>query len=263
IATFLAWALGSFLLYHYEALVNQDFSPWWKSFGSIFLYFIPFIERTALTPNGQTTILVLKWLGVFLVGAFFSPLIRKLLTADLVATFISWLQGRPLMQKDINGHIVIINWDERGREIVHRLTTIHGNADRGVLVVTPGRVDFSDDDLLREVISVVCDATQGKCLGKARIPFAHSVIILSSWKPPDLLDRRQSVDRDVADTKTIQSLRAIRDLCAAEEPQAHPCVTAEIRSASNRLEAERAGGDAIQLEVVCVDALGNDVLVQS
>jgi hypothetical protein len=110
---------------------------------------------------------------------------------------------------------------------------------------------------------VVCDATQGKCLGKARIPFAHSVTILSAWKPLNPLDRRQSVDRDVADTKTIQSLRAIRDLCAAQELQARPCVTAEIRSASNRLEAERAGGDAIQLEVVCVDALGNDVLIQS
>jgi len=263
IATFLAWALGSFLLYHYEALVNQDFSPWWKSFGSIFLYFIPFFGRTALTPNGQTTILVLKWLGVFLVGGFLSPLIRKLLTAELVAPFISWLQGRPLMQKDITGHIVIINWDQRGREIVHRLTTIPGNADRGVVVVIPGRVDFTDDDLLREVISVVCDATQRECLDKARIPFAHSITILSSWKPPDPLDRRQSVDRDVADTKTIQSLRAIRDLCAAQEPQAHPCVTAEIRSASNRLEADRAGGDAIQLEIVCVDEIGNDVLVQS
>jgi len=262
-ATFLAWALGSFLLYHYEALVNQDFSPWWKSFGSILFYFVPFVGRTALTPNGQTTILVLKWLGVFLVGGFLSPLVRRLLTADVVAPFISWLQGRPLMQKDIAGHIVIINWDERGREIVHRLMAIPGNADRSVVVVTVERVDFTDDDLLREVISVVCDATQLQCLEKARIPFAHSVTILSAWKPSDPNDRRRSVDPDVADTKTIQSLQAIRDLCAAQEPPAHPAVTAEIRSASNRREAERVGRDLIQLEVVCVDSLGNDVLIQS
>jgi TRAP-type uncharacterized transport system substrate-binding protein len=263
IATFLAWALGSFLLYHYEAFVNQDFSPWWKSFGTIVLYFIPFVGRTALTPNGQTTILVLKWLGVFLVGGFLSPLIRRLLAADVVAPFISWLQGRPLMQKDIAGHIVIINWDERGREIVHRLMAIPGNADRGVVVVTPGRVDFTDDDLMREVISVVCDTTQLQCLEKARISFARSVTILSAWKPSDPNDRRRSVDRDVADTKTIQLLRGIRDLCAAQEPPAHPSVTAEIRSASNRREAEHVGRDVIQLEVVCVDALGDDVLIQS
>jgi len=263
IATFLAWALGSFLLYHYEALFNQDFGPWWKSFGTIFLYFIPFVGRTALTPNGQTTILVLKWLGVFLVGGFLSPLIRRLLTADVVAPFISWLQGRPLMQKDIAGHIVIINWDERGREIVHRLMAIPGNADRGVVVVTPERVDFTDDDLLREVINVVCDTTQKQCFDKARLPFAHSVTILSAWKPSDPNDRRRSVDRDVADTKTIQLLRAIRDHCAAQEPPAHPAVIAEIRSASNRREAERVGHDVVQLDVVCVDALGNDILIQS
>jgi TRAP-type uncharacterized transport system substrate-binding protein len=263
IATVLVWTLGSYLLYHYEALVNEDFNPLWKSFGSIFWYFIPFFGRTALTPSGQTTILVLKGLGVFLVGGFLAPLIRRLMTADLVAPFISWLQGRPLMQKDITGHIVIINWDERGREIVRRLMTIPGNANRGVAVVTPGRVDFTDDDLLTEVVSVVCDATQVQCLKKARIPFAHSVTILSVWKPSDPHDRRQSVDRDVADTKTIQSLRAIRDLCATHEPPVCPVVTAEIQSASNRQEAERAGGDVIHLEVVCVDALGNDVLIQS
>src|ERR1700737_3580525 len=40
-------------------------------------------------------------------------------------------------------------------------------------------------------------------------------------------------------------------------------VTAEIRSASNQQEAECAGRDAIELEVVCVDALGNDVLIQA
>ena len=263
LATVLAWALGSYLLYHDEALVNEDFNPLWKSFGSIFLYFVPFFAKTALTPSGQNTILVLKWLGVFLVGGFLSPLIRRVMTADLVAPFISWLQGRPLMQKEITGHIVIINWDERGREIVHRLIAIPGNADRAIVVVTPGRVDFTNDDCLREVISVFCDATQAECLKKARIPFAHSVTILSAWKPADLHDRRRSMDRDVADTKTIQSLHAIRDLCAAQVPIARPAVTAEVRSAANRQEAERAGRDAFPLEVVSVDLLGNGVLIQS
>lgn len=167
------------------------------------------------------------------------------------------------MQKEIKGHNVIINWDERGREIVHRLIAIPGNADRAIVVVTPGRVDFTDDDCLREVISVFCDATQAECLKKARIPFAHSVTILSAWKPADPHDRRRSVDRDVADTKTIQSLHAICDLCAAQDPIARPKVTAEVRSAANRQEAERAGRDAFPLEVVCVDLLGNDVLIQS
>jgi len=263
VATALVWALGSYLLYHYEALVNEDFNPLWKSFASIFWYFIPFFGKTALTPSGQNTILVLKWLGVFLVGGFLSPLIRKLMTADLVAPFISWLQGRPLMQKEITGHIVIINWDERGREIVHRLIAIPGNANRTVVVVTPGRVDFTDDVCLREVISVYCDATQGECLEEARIPFAHSVTILSEWKPVDPHDRRRSVDRDVADTKTIQSLHAIRDLCAVQVPAARRAVTAEIHNVANRQEAERAGRDAIQVEVVCVDSLGNDIPIQS
>jgi uncharacterized protein len=263
IATVLVWALGSYLLYHYEALVNEDFNPLWKSFGTIFLYFIPFFGKTALTPNGQQTILVLKWLGVLLVGGFLSPLIRKMMAADLRGPFIAWLQGRPLMQKDITGHIVIVNWDGRGREIVRQLRKAPGSAERAVVVLTPARVDFSDDDCLGDVIGVVGDSTQGQCLEKARIAFAHSVTILSAWEPSDQHDRRRFVDRDVADTKTIQTLRAIRDLCAGQELPPRLAATAEIRSSSNRREAEHAAGDIIQLEVVCVDALANDVLVQS
>ena len=263
VATVLAWALGSYFLYHYEALVNEDFHPLWKSFGTIFLYFIPFFGKTALTPNGQLTIQVLKWLGLFLVGGFFSPLIRKVMAADLRGPFIAWLQGRPLMQKDITGHIVIINWDDRGREIVRQLRTAPGGGERVVVVLTTERVDFADDDWLGDVITIIGDSAQGECLEKARISFADSVTILSAWKSSDQHDRRRSVDRDVADTKTIQTLRAIRDLCAGQDPPPRLAVTAEIRSSSNRREAEHAAGDIFQLEVVCVDAFANDVLVQS
>jgi hypothetical protein len=263
IATTLAWALGSYLLYHYEGLVNPDFSTVWKSFGTVFLYFIPFLGKTALTASGQQTVWVLKALGVLLVGGFFSPLIRKFMTTDLLGPLIAWLQGRPLMQKDITGHFVIINWDHRGHEIVRHLRASRANAGRGIVVVTPTRAEFSDEDSLDDVIGVVGDATEIACLEKARIPFAHSVTILSAWKPRDPNDRRQGVDPDVADTKTMQTLRAIRDLCARQIPAPRLPVTAEIRSSRNRAEVERAGGDDILAEIVCVDALGNNVLVQS
>ncbi len=263
IATILAWALGSYLLYHYEALVNEDFNPLWKSFYKIFLYFTPFLGKTALTPNGQQTIQVLKWLGILLVGGFLSPFIRKIMATDLLGPLIAWLQGRSLMQKDITGHFVVINWDHRGREIVRHLSAIKTDAARAVVVVTSSRVDFTEEDCLEDVIGVVGDATQAPCLEKARVPFAHSVTILSTWKASDPNERRQSVDPDVADTKTIQTLRALRNMCGRQPRESRPTVTAEIRSSANRSEAETAGGDEIQVEIVCVDAIANDVLVQS
>ncbi len=263
IATVLVWALGSYLLYHYEALVNEDFHPLWKSFYSIFLYITPFLGRTALTPKGQQTLQVLKWLGFLLVGGFLSPLVRKIMAADLLGPLTAWLQGRPLMQKDTANHFVIINWDQRGREIVRHLSATKTDAAQAIVVITSSRVDFTEEDCLEDVISILGDATQPTCLEKARVPFAHSVTILSTWKSSDPHERRQSVDPDVADTKTIQTLRALRDTCGDRPLAQRPTVTAEIRSSRNRAEAETVGGDEIQVEIVCVDAIANDVLVQS
>jgi TRAP-type uncharacterized transport system substrate-binding protein len=263
IATILLWTLGSYLLYHYEGLVNEDFSHLWESFGAIFLYFVPFLGKKALTPSGQQTIQVLQWLGLALLGGFLSPFVRKLLATDLWGPFIAWLQGRPIMQNDVTGHFVIINWDHRGRDIVHHLNLTQAAAGRVIVVVTPTPVDFTDESYLEEIVGVVGDATQFQCLEKARVPFAHSVTLLSAWKPSDSNDRRQSLDRDVADTRTIQTLRAIRDLCARQELPPRPAVTAEIRSSWNKQEAERAGGAEIEVEIVCVDSLSNDVLVQT
>ena len=262
IATFFVWALGSYVLYHYEGLVNEDFHPGWKSFGTIFLYCIPILGKSALTPMGQQTIQFVRWLGVLLVGGILWPLIRRVLTTDLLAPVIAWLQGRPIMQKDIAGHLVIVNWDHRSREIITHLRGTLASSQK-VVVVTPKRMDFVEDDCLEGIVGVVGDATQGHCLDKARISCAHSVTILSAWRPPDPNDRRQSVDRDVADMKTIQTLHTIRNLLSRHVLPHRLAVTAEIRSSGNRLEAESAGGHGMQLEIVCVDALGNDILIQS
>jgi TRAP-type uncharacterized transport system substrate-binding protein len=263
IATFFVWTLGSYLLYHYEGLVNEDFNPLWKSFVTIFLYCIPFLGKTALTPGGQQTIQIVRWLGLLLVGGILSPLIRHVLTTDLLEPFIGWLQGRPIMPKDIEGHLIIINWDHRSREIIRHLRGTQAIAQKPVVVVTPKRMDFVEDDCVEGVVGVVGDATQVDCLDKACISSAHSVTILSAWRAPDPNDRRQSVDRDVADMKTIQTLHTIRDLLSRRALPHRLAVTAEIRSSGNRLEAESAGGQGMQLEIVCVDAFGNDILIQS
>src|SRR5215471_14164055 len=159
----------------------------------------------------------------------------------------------------------MINWDHRGRDIIGRLAGVQQSpARRAVVVVTPAPVDFVAENCLEEIVPVQGDATKTECLKKARVAFAHSIMVLSSWRRSDPNDRRQSVDSDVADAKTIETLRIIRRLCSEEAPKgARPVVTAEIRSRANLNEAELAGGDDIHAEIVCVDALGNDVLVQS
>ena len=101
----------------------------------------------ALTPSGQQTIQVLKWLGLALLGGFLSPFARRLLATDLWGPFIAWLQGRPIMKKDITGHLVIINWDHRGRDIVRHLSAAHVAAEHVIVVVAPTLVDFTEDKL--------------------------------------------------------------------------------------------------------------------
>jgi Castor and Pollux, part of voltage-gated ion channel len=58
-------------------------------------------------------------------------------------------------------------------------------------------------------------------------------------------------------------LHTIRNLLSRHVLPHRLAVTAEIRSSGNRLEAESAGGHGMQLEIVCVDALGDDILIQS
>ena len=167
------------------------------------------------------------------------------------------------MQKDITGHVVIINWDQRGQEIIRQLSAAQSGPPRVVVVVTRAKVDFTEESCLEETLGVTGDGTHAQCLEKARVPFARSVVILSSWKPDDPNDRRQAVDQDVADTKTIQTLRAIRELCIRHAPASRLTVTAELRSNRSRREAELAAGNEIAAEMICVDTLNNDVLVQA
>src|SRR5208337_1002793 len=72
---------------------------------------------------------------------------------------------------------------------------------------------------------------------------------------------RGTLDADVADSKTIMSILAIRALCRQQSPPASVPITAEVKARKNIDLAVGAsqGGD---IETICVEEFGADILCQ-
>lgn len=104
---------------------------------------------------------------------------------------------------------------------------------------------------LQNVRIVDGDPTARDTIEKAGIVNASAVAILSAWAPTDPDDRRRTLDPDIADTKTIRAILAIRALCEDRNRSRTLPITAEIRLTRNMQEARKAV-DGERLTVTCL-----------
>jgi TRAP transporter TAXI family solute receptor len=89
----IAWAAGSFTLWAYERHVNGDFATIVRSLRSLALYILPWIARTPVTSNGQSTATIVRYIlaGLFL-GAIW-PFAKKFLVERIWRPVARWLRG--------------------------------------------------------------------------------------------------------------------------------------------------------------------------
>jgi TRAP transporter TAXI family solute receptor len=261
-ATGASWLTCAGFFYFSERDMNENFSAPFRSI----LYTIPYLTGfpavgPPLTPSGKTVAEVAAVFKYILVAGIAIPMLMNLFQTDVVARLANWMQGRLGMPKELNGHIVIINWDVRTSEMIRQLLSFAHGVTRPIVLVSQFDVMFPSGREFESVICIMGDPTGKPCLEKARVQHAHSVTILSAWQPADPTDRRRKLDADTADSKTIMTILKIRSLCAELSVPTDVPISAEIRTIKNRAEAEEAGRGG-EVEIVCLEDFGIEVLTQ-
>lgn len=258
----LIWLAGSGGLYFFERRVNENFNSFWKSALSVIVYVARgFQTRAPLTRGGEVVAALVILFGAALIAWLTAELATHFVKDELLKVF-NMVMGRKWMPKDLKDHIVIVNWDPRASEIVKQLHGPDFAKKRPIVVISETELKLSSEQAeFPKVFPVTGDPTTKESLLKARVHHAHSVTILSTWPCTDPADRRRMFEGGGADSKTVICILAIRTLCQEQSPPANVPITAEIRS-SKSADAVRNAGRGADIEIICVENFGADILAQ-
>jgi TRAP-type uncharacterized transport system substrate-binding protein len=161
----------------------------------------------------------------------------------------SWIAGRPT---DGDGPIVFVNWNEHSEEMANEIRENSELSGREIVVLQSSHSQARPSKKLRGVNVLNGDPLCRQDIRNAGISQAAFVAIFSSWPPGEPKDRRQSLDPDTADTKTIRAILTIGSLCDELNRQDVLPVKAQIHLSRNRNEASSATTTG-RLEVTCLE----------
>ncbi|MBV8228872.1 MAG: potassium channel protein [Planctomycetaceae bacterium] len=237
-----AWLLGSAGIHLAERGNNPAFNTWTESFYSVWVMLFSGLDTPPGTTAGRLLSMIVLGAGVGLAGLF-------------TGTVASILVERQLRRSDVanfemDDHLVLCNWGPRGlawiREVHSKIiqnkrpvVIIHDETEQ---ILLP---DKQDEPAFNDVYIVKGDTTNEVVLRRARVPGAHSVVILT--------DDRQGT---YADGKTILTCIAIRDICRGG---GQPNIAVECQNPNNHHRLLKAGAD----EVISSDELGLRLLART
>ena len=87
------WVVGSFTLWAYERHVNGDFTTVLRSLKSLAWYLLPWLARTPVTANGQSTATIVRYVMLALFGGAIWPYAKKFLVERIWRPLARWLRG--------------------------------------------------------------------------------------------------------------------------------------------------------------------------
>jgi len=227
-AILVIWLAGGTALHLVEGDKNPAFETWGESLGNVGVPLFSGMNNAPATLAGRVVAVGVIVSGVALAGLF---------TASVASILIERsLRSREVSTLEMSGHLVLCNWSSGGlewvREVHSSIVTdkrpvviIHDNPDE---VELPDRVD---DPAFNDVYLVKGDPANEVILKRAKVPQAHSVVVLA--------DDRQGPH---ADGKTILCCIAVKNVCSGEQ---QPNVVAECRDPKYRSHMRKAGADEI------------------
>jgi Trk K+ transport system NAD-binding subunit len=186
--------------------------------------------------------MILLGTGVGLAGLF---------TGTVASVLVEYqLRRRDVANFEMEDHLVLCNWSPRGQAWIREVHSKIIQDKRPVVIIHDDTEqidlpDQQDDPAFNDVYMIKGDPTNEVILRRARVPRAHSVVVLS--------DDRQG---EHADGKTILTCIAIRNLCRGG---ACPNVAVECRNPNIRHHLLKAGAD----EIISSDELGLRLLARS
>jgi Trk K+ transport system NAD-binding subunit len=237
-----AWVVGAVGIHLAERGDNPDFNTLGESFFSVWVMLFSGLDNPPKTTLGRIFAMVLLGTGVGLAGLFTGTVASVLVEHQL--------RRRDVSNFEMDDHLVLCNWGPRGlawiREVHSKIiqqkrpvVIIHDETEQ---IILP---DKQDDQAFNDVYIVKGDPTNEVVLRRARVPSAHSIVILT--------DDRQG---EYADGKTILTCIAIRDVCRSGR---QPNIAVESQNPNNRHRLLRAGAD----EIISSDELGLRLLARA
>lgn len=227
-AILVIWLVGSTALHLVERGANPAFDTWGESLWNVWVTLFSGMNNSPNTLVGRAIAVLVIVSGVALAGLF---------TASVASILIERsLRSRELTSLEMSDHLVLCNWSPRALEWIREVHSDIVKDKRPVVVIhdKPDDVelpDRRDDPAFSDVYIVKGDPANEVILKRAKVPLAHSVVILA--------DDGQGPH---ADGKTIVCCIAVKNVCRAD-PQ--PNVVVECRDPKYRAHMRKAGADEI------------------
>ena len=242
-AVLLTWLLGAVLLYLTErGAPDSEFATWPGALWGVWVLLFSGLDNPPSTASGKVIAMILLVLGVGLAGLF---------TASVASLLIErYLRRRDVSTFEMDDHLVLCNWSPRGLEWIREVHAKIIAEKRPVVIIhdETDEIDLpdkTDEAAFSDVYIVKGDPTSEVILRRAKVPKAHSVVILT--------DDREGKH---ADGKSILTCIAIRNICKGDK---QPNVAAECRNPNNRHHLKKAGAD----EIISSDELGLRLLART
>ncbi len=234
VATFVClYIIGTLAMFFCERYHNRSFESVPEAFWSITVYlFSGFEDRYPITWPGRVISVLIFILSVFFFGA---------VAGRFAAAFLQREENR--MPKDVTNHIVICNWNERGRRVITELRHPEGRPDTDIVVVNNKLLDEKGAQRVPALHKVYCineDPIRHGTLKSARVSLADTVIVLSDDQSPD------------PDAKSAMIILALLSECKKRRPH----IIAEVVNSDNSQHLRDAGAD----ETICTMEIGVGIL---
>ena len=222
------WIVSGTALYFAERHTNPAYATWRESFWNVWVTLFSGLNGVPTTPLGRIVVSGVLVVGVALAGLF---------TASVASILIERsLRSRQVPNLEMTGHLVLCNWSPRALDWIREVHSgividkrpvviVHDNPDE---VVLP---DKQDEAAFDDVYIVKGDPANEVILRRAKVPKAHSVVILS--------DDRQEQH---ADGKTIVCCIAVKSVFG---PGPEPNIVVECQDPKYRAHMRKAGADEV------------------
>ena len=227
------YVLGTLAMYFCERYQNRSFESVSESFWSITVYlFSGFEDRYPVTWAGRVISVLIFVLSVFFFGA---------VAGRFAAAFLRKEEVK--MPKDLHNHIVICNWNERGKRVVSELRHPEGKPDADVVIIDDKVLDEKALMRIPEFNNIYCindDPIRHGTLKKAKVSLADTIIVLADTQSPD------------PDAKSAMIILALLSECKTRRPH----IIAEVVNSDNSQHLKDAGAD----ETICTAEIGVGIL---
>lgn len=227
------YVFGTLAMFFCERYNNKSFETVGESFWSITIYVLSgFEDRYPVTLMGRLVSILIFILSVFFFGA---------VAGRFAAAFLKREEMK--MPKDVNDHIVMCNWNERGKRVLAELRHPEGKPDADIVIIDN---NYTNDKNLKKIPNfdrvyfIDSDPIRHGTLKKARVSVADTVIILADGNSPD------------PDAKSAMIILALLSECRKKKPH----IITEVVNIDNSQHLKDAGAD----ETICTTEIGVGIL---